>query len=453
MNNKIRNYRANIFDIKNVNRTKSWNTLPLKLVKRMENVRFIDGAFEIKDYGELLKDANGIPITPPPSVCPKVIPIIENGRIISLIGFGGPKTYICKFNKYGTEQWEILINTYCTAAVNIELNDEWALLLMSIGANYTYTNDGVTKHTRTSGNLFEHAISHFGRIFASSSDRKLYFSDEVNPLNWNTGIDEGGYLGFDFNSGEIVGLESFNDYVYIFTEYTIYRLTAYAEQESFVMKKLDLDIGRIIFGSVAKCNGMIVFLTTRGLYKFDGYTASNITNDINSDTIDSRIISACGVSHKYYLALEKVLYIYDIESNTIATIPIGFDFAMSTAINYDKALMYTNHNIIGDMGTSLYLYGSQSGRGKIAKPIYIESGEFDFGRFNEYKVIRSISLRDGIIGTVYLSVDGKTHSFNIAGKNRLLIGLKGRVFAIRFECYPFDNTLPSPIIEYAIESV
>lgn len=452
MNNKIRNYRAKIFDIKNVNRRKSWDTLPIKSVKRMENVRFIDGAFEIKDYGELLKDAKGFPITPPPSVCPKVIPIVIDGQLTSLIGFGGSKTYLYKFNGINNE-WEILIDTYCTAAVNIEWNDEWALLLMGIGANYTYTVDGVTKHTRTSGNLFEYAISHFGRIFASSTDRKLYFSDEVNPLNWNTGIDEGGHLGFDVNSGEIVGLETFNDYVYIFTEYTIYRLTAYAEQESFVMKKLDLDIGRIIFGSVAKCNGMIMFLTTRGLYQFDGYTARVVTDDISSDTIDPRVISACGVSNKYYLALEKVLYVYDNESNTIATIPIGYDFALSTAINFDKALMYTNHNIIGDMGTSLYLYGSQSGRGQIAKNIYVESSEFDFGRYNEYKVIKSISMRGGIIGTINISVDGKEHSFNIAGRNRLPIGLKGRVFAIKFECYPFENTLPSPIMEYAIETV
>lgn len=65
MNNKIKNYRGKIFDIKSVNRAKSWDTLPIKTVKRMENVRFVDGAFEIKDYGELLTDYKGVPITPP----------------------------------------------------------------------------------------------------------------------------------------------------------------------------------------------------------------------------------------------------------------------------------------------------------------------------------------------------------------------------------------------------
>lgn len=450
MNNRIKNYRAKIFDIKSVNRAKSWDTLPIKTVKRMENVRFIDGAFEIKDYGELLKDFKGVPITPPPSVCPKVLPIVENGEINALIAFGGSKTFINDLRGEGT--WKVLIDAYCTSAVSIELNNEWALLLTSMNANYTYNKSGVIKHARSSGGIYTYLISHYGRIFAGSTDRKLYFSDEIDPLNWDTGIDEGGYLGFDVNSGAIVGLESFNDYVYIFTEYTIYRLTAYAEQESFVMKKLDLDIGRIIPDSVAKCNGAIVFLTTRGLQQFDGYIARLITDDITSDTVDSRVISACGVGQRYYLSLEKTLYVYDNESATIATLPIGYDFAVASANNLDKALMYTNHNILGDMGSALYLYGSTTVRGNIARTICVETGEFDFGQYNERKVIKSISLREGIIGTICISVDGKQHYFNIGGKNRLPIGLSGRVFAIKFECYPFNKTLPSPIVEYSIET-
>lgn len=451
MNNRVKNYRTKIFDIKNVNRAKAWDTLPIKTVKRMENVRFIDGAFEIKDYGELLTDFNGVPITPPPSVCPKIMPIVENGQINALIAFGGSKTYINDLRGEGT--WKVLIDACCTSAVNIELDNEWALLLSSMNANYTYDKKSVIKHARSSAGIYSYLISHFGRIFAGSTDRKLYFSDEIDPLNWDTGIDEGGYLGFDVNSGAIVGLESFNDYVYIFTEYTVYRLTAYAEQESFVMKKLDLDIGRIIPGSVAKCNGAIVFLTTRGLHRFDGYTAKLITDDITSDTFDPRIISACGVGQRYYLSLEKSLYVYDNENATIATLPIGFDFALSSTNNFDKALIYTNHNIIGDMGNSLYLYGSVSGRGRKTKSICVETGEFDFGKFNEQKVIKSISLSEGIIGTINISADGKQHSFNIDGRSRLPIGLHGRIFSIRFECYPFNKTLPSPIMEYAIETV
>lgn len=451
MNNRIKNYRAKIFDIKSVNRAKSWDTLPIKIAKRMENVRFVDGAFEIKDYGELLTDYKGVPITPPPSICPKILPIVKNGRLSAIVGFGGDKTFIK--NIIGDGEWEVLIDACCTSAVNIELNNEWALLLASLNANYTYSENGVVKHERSSGGIYNYLVSHYGRIFAGSTDRKVYFSDEIDPLNWDTGIDEGGYLGFDVNSGSIVGLESFNDYVYIFTEYTIYRLTAYAEQESFVMKKLDLDIGRIIPNSVAKCNGAIVFLTTRGLQQFDGYTARLITDDIASDTIDFRVISACGVGQRYYLSLNKTLYVYDNENATIATLPIGYNFAVSSDNNLDKALIYTNHNILGDMGNALYLYGSTAGRGKLNKSICVETGEFDFGQFNEQKVIKSITLREGIIGTFYISVDGKQHCFNIGGRSRLPIGLHGRVFAIRFECYPFDKILPSPIIEYSIETV
>ena len=50
-------------------------------------------------------------------------------------------------------------------------------------------------------------------------------------------LEEGGYIDFDGSLGNVNAVKSFDNYLYVFCDFGIYRLTAYADQTSQVEDK------------------------------------------------------------------------------------------------------------------------------------------------------------------------------------------------------------------------
>lgn len=147
---------------------------------------------------------------------------------------------------------------------------------------------------------------HYERLFAIlEGDRKtLMFSANLDPTNWNAELDEGGFIQMYDERGKLLKLISFNDYVYVFREFGITKISAYGDQEQFSVSHLAISSTKIFPNSITCCGDIVLFLTEDGLYRFDGYTTSKLTLNIEELFKNQNNENCCGLfqNNKYYLA-------------------------------------------------------------------------------------------------------------------------------------------------------
>lgn len=132
------------------------------------------------------------------------------------------------------------------------------------------------------------------RVFAVvDSDRPcVWFSDTFDPYNWNVSLDEGGYIYTDGAAGKVLRVIAMGDYAYVFCEYGVYRLSGYADQTEFTLKRLSCDCGRIFGGSIVNCADAIVFSAIDGIYATDGYTVYKMTDRADKLLSGAKDVSA-----------------------------------------------------------------------------------------------------------------------------------------------------------------
>ncbi|MDE6189748.1 MAG: hypothetical protein K2G37_05635, partial [Clostridia bacterium] len=146
---------------------------------------------------------------------------------------------------------------------------------------------------------------HYERMFAvvKEAHSSVWFSATGNAMSWTHSIDKGGYIDFDGTLGDVNVIKSFNNYLYVFCDYGIYRLTAYGDQSQFVLKKIYTASGRIYGPSVTVCGEYVAFAGEDGIFLFDGYDVSRYTTKINnmiSSGFDD--IYACYLHNKYVIS-------------------------------------------------------------------------------------------------------------------------------------------------------
>ena len=165
---------------------------------------------------------------------------------------------------------------------------------------------------------------HYDRIFgvANNGRSKVWFSDELDPTNWNVSSSEGGYISMNDSLGNCEKVLSFKNYVFVFREYGITRITAYASQDSFSMQNAYESSNYIYSNTACVCGDVIYFLATDGLYGFDGVNVNRINVGFEKLINGISQHSAKGVyfQNSYYLMLNTSLsQISDIKeaNNTI----------------------------------------------------------------------------------------------------------------------------------------
>ena len=86
-----------------------------------------------------------------------------------------------------------------------------------------------------------------GRLFATSSgdENILWFSDDLNPMNWKKSQFEGGYIELGGERGRLKKVIESNNYLYIIRDFGITRLTGWGIQSDFVVKNMYLTKMRV----------------------------------------------------------------------------------------------------------------------------------------------------------------------------------------------------------------
>ncbi|MFW5780866.1 MAG: hypothetical protein ACOCWI_05390 [Bacillota bacterium] len=201
------------------------------------------------------------------------------------------------------EQTTMSFTNGTASALNYHLNGEDVLLIFgSEGGMYLFDGTTADYYQDTPG--FNSVCLHYDRIYATtaSGHNRVYFSDDLYPTNWQISITEAGYISFPDQGGQAQKVISFNDYVFIFRDYGIHRLTAYTDLSEYKLTKTFSTNNRIYPDTIQICSDKIVFLAEDGLYSFDGFIAKKIYSRL-FPLIDKKQYSvACYFDYKYYLA-------------------------------------------------------------------------------------------------------------------------------------------------------
>ncbi|MDE7395741.1 MAG: hypothetical protein K2M95_06460 [Clostridiales bacterium] len=144
---------------------------------------------------------------------------------------------------------------------------------------------------------------HNERMFVTIGGRKnaVWFSDDLDPTNWNPELDEGGFIELEGEGGATNKVVDFGGYVYIFRDYGIMRLTAYGDQSEFSLTGLFVSSGRIFADTVTVCGDRILFCASDGPYVFDGLSATRILRDYDGAFSPAKPVAAYS-GGKYFLA-------------------------------------------------------------------------------------------------------------------------------------------------------
>lgn len=153
-------------------------------------------------------------------------------------------------------------------AVNYKLGESDVIMFSSPEDSLT-VYDGTETSVIDTAPKIRSMCTHYERLFAVGQDNLLWFSDDLDPTNWNVSLDQAGYIEFADAKGKLLKVVSFMDYLYIFRQYGITRLTAYADQTEFAVNEI-YSTGGIYPDTVAVCGDVIYFLSREGLYSFDG---------------------------------------------------------------------------------------------------------------------------------------------------------------------------------------
>lgn len=333
-------------------------------------------------------------------------------------------------------KWTLIENLYSNAdvsAINYRyLNKDVLLISSKSDALQMYDGEKVT--SITSAPKINSMCEHYGRIFASTYDEgnAVWFSDDYNPLNWKVSLDEAGKITFVDSLGGVVKVVSFNDYVYVFRKHAIFRLTAFSKQTDFELVKVAEISGNIYENTITICEGKIVFLTSEGLYLFDGYNLKKIVKTVSKlKNVGESYVTAGYASNKYYLAFryvetEKIhqevgvytnnyLLIYDIENNK-AQFSKGMDICSISGIKMNN----TSNCLVVVRGENNKILCNFTQNGKFNNEMLkycFRTIKYYFNEIDKKKYVSDVDILTKYDLSIELELDGKKYLYDVKGND------------------------------------
>lgn len=294
---------------------------------------------------------------------------------------------------------------------------------------------------------------HFERLFVTTAgDRsEMWFSDDLDPTNWNVSLNDAGFIQMVDERGSLRKVISFNNYLYVFRDFGISRLSASSSQESFFLSHLFVSSGKIFEKTITVCGDRIIFLTTDGLYQFDGSSTTKILENLSNILEGSLESSSCFLNGKYYLScrvdfedeyyddnnkITNALFVLDVVSREYEIVRgLGFGSVLAVLFEKDPLVIVTTDN------PSLPIVVAATGFGNISslplKKVW-RSAFSDLGYSNKSKTLRK--LHATIEGSATITITSESESISLTlskGVNSYPILISGKQFL--FEFYSEDN--------------
>ncbi len=206
------------------------------------------------------------------------------------------------------------------SAVCYKLNGD-DVIILSINSSFKIYDGSVVTEVEGVPDITSMCI-HNERLFVTTGGEQteLWFSDDFNPTDWYVSLDQAGFIDFQDGRGRLLKVLSFNNYLYVFRNYGISRISAYGDQTEFSATNLFLSSGRIYPGAIVDCGNRVIYLSEDGFYSFDGYSSQRILTDYdkflesidNSDAVGKFYNGSLYMSLKMKIddRIEKVMLVY-----------------------------------------------------------------------------------------------------------------------------------------------
>ncbi|MBR2967468.1 MAG: hypothetical protein IKC35_01660 [Clostridia bacterium] len=335
-------------------------------------------------------------------------------------------------------------------AIEYRLNGEEVILICSPLDNMVVWNGIDAPYYVSASPLITSMTMHYERMFVTTSNEKntLWFSDDLDPSNWNTDMTEGGFIELADERGALIKVLSFLNYVYIFRERGISRLSAYADQSEFSISHLFVTSGKIYPSSIALCGDKVIFASSDGLFSFDGLSTRRILTNLDGLLCPDENSVAVYHGGKYYLALKSN---FDQDSNqgeyVNNAILIYGDNGYTLMRGYDISDFYSS-------GDELYAIidgrlHKKGGDCQLGKRWVVPATDLGSGRKKRIKVLY---IDTNVDLTLKVVVDGQEKEIFVQGKNttsRVNINMCGRKFGFTIDCSAPGAVISRPQLTFS----
>lgn len=315
---------------------------------------------------------------------------------------------------------------------------------------------------------------HYERLFVTvyGDRRAVWFSDDLDPTNFNISSSEGGFIEMVDDFGRLNKVVSFDGYLYVFRDYNIARLTAYAEQEQFYVSQLYVSNGKIYDSTISVCGNKIIYLASDGLYMFNGSSSSKIELSINSmfEGTNNQYASSGYSDGYYYLACTlnfKDDEIVGCESRSFnynnALIKLNVqtgEFSLLRGFNIRNIYVLNDH--LGSMvlitfqDEAVNKFGMLDNSGAyFGTPIHKvwKSADTDFGYPEKDKILKEIYLETKSDCSVVIETEKKKKTIKFKGKNgyqKAKPYVRGNKFSLTFVSDTTDTKISNPQVKVGV---
>ena len=278
---------------------------------------------------------------------------------------------------------------------------------------------------------------HNNRMFVTDYNQpnRVWFSDEDDPTNWQLGDEQAGFIELHDERGNCLKVVSFEDYVYIFREFGITRISSFKNTSNITTQNMFVSGSRIIKDTICVCGDKIVFMTTDGLYSFNGNTCEKVNLKIDSwlKFVD-KYSMAKFYNNAYYLTCKidfndnKVIGCEDELYTNNSLVKIDID---SNEVSILRGVDITYLNNIVDVGIN-FLVGIVKEKGEYKVGMIVENGKvfndnsfkywksspYDFGMPNKKKLIKNFYINSSENIKVVFNSDGKITEIDVKGSEK-----------------------------------
>lgn len=336
---------------------------------------------------------------------------------------------------------EQILFTGSITGVNYQLNGDDCFLLFvpSQKRILVISNAMIAEIIEDMPELFDIELHH-ERLFAipNGDKRTLMFSANLDPTNWNPELDEGGFINLLDERGIVLKLVSFNDYLYVFREFGVSRVSAYGSQEDFSVTHLFSSSSQIYKDSVVACGDRILFFTSDGLFVFDGFSGNKISIGIENLLTNQPNHNCKGAffENKYYLALRinfddgvqvhcekqedyvnNALLEYNIQTGEV-NIMRGVDISELLPVKEKQV----SRLVASFRGENAYRLGQLDSSGLFFEnqlEAVWSSPKTNFGYAGKTKILKEVVIQTSAPCRIVVESDVETKTYEVKGKNKV----------------------------------
>lgn len=328
---------------------------------------------------------------------------------------------------------------------------------------YFYVYSGslwpLKKIKHDSSYLVNNVTVHNDRLYLTFSHRYenfVHYTSDLNPLNIYDNASTMQSIMIPRDCGNIIKLVSFNDYLYVFCEFGIYRIVTYETKRKNYIEKVYDGMAKIYKETIVFADQKIMFMTSKGLATFNGIKVTLANLNINKIWNELDNLNACAVyaNGLYYISCEldfgdnqKVdgetytsadrhsLIVVDVEKQK-AIIHRGLCVLSLTTIPNERNKVACVNFSSGTRTVREICFGGECEKNVPSHKLWVGS-YYDFDQPNKLKICRKIYFKASNDITLKVRFDDKEKSFSITGSTKeqcVVLNERAYKFGLTFAC-------------------